>query len=696
MKKRYLFSLVALSVANACQAASYPTPLGPSQTDFGGAGLLQTPTARMAKEGEFSFNYRDNDQYRFYSISVQPMPWLETTVRYTDVRTRKYSNDPSFSGDQTYKDKSFDVKLRLWEEGYWLPEMSVGMRDIGGTGLFDGEYLVATKAWGPFDFTLGMGWGYLGNSGDVRNPFCDASDRFCTRNNEHAATGGTVDLGDSFRGPAAIFGGVEYQTPWQPLRLKLEYEGNDYQGDFAGKLKQDSKFNFGAVYRVTNWADVNMSYERGNTFMAGFTLRTNFNELKPYYAEQSMPVYQPVPQGSELQQDVVANQLSELEDKAGFTAPKIQVKDNTLYMTGTQSKYRYSEDGVERANIILMNHLPEGVDTLAVTETRYNLPQVTTKTDVSSLRSQLEGYPLGHEQTLQQKRLEPLLPENTDQGYYIEDDRLSFSLSPTLTQSVGGAESFYMYQIGLLGSANLWVTDHLLTSGGVFVNLANNYGRFNYTAPPPDSQLPRVRTHIREYVGNDVYLNDLQANYFQSFGDGIYGQVYGGYLESMFGGVGAEMLYRPLDTDWAVGVNANWVKQRDWDDMMRFADYDAVTGHITGYWKPPFADDVLMALSVGQYLAKDKGATIDLSKRFDSGVVAGVYATFTDVTREEYGEGSFTKGFYISIPLELMTTSPSRSRTRIGWTPLTRDGGQMLSRKYQLYGLTSDRDVRFR
>ncbi len=56
------------------------------------------------------------------------------------------------------------------------------------------------------------------------------------------------------------------RRPWQPLRLKLEYEGNNYQQDFAGKLEQKSKFNVGAIYRVTDWADVNLSYERGNTF----------------------------------------------------------------------------------------------------------------------------------------------------------------------------------------------------------------------------------------------------------------------------------------------------------------------------------------------------------------------------------------------------------------------------------------------
>lgn len=81
---------------------------------------MQMPDARFGREGEFSVNYRDNDQYRFYSPSVVLFPWLEGTIRYTDVRTRKYSSDEDFSGDQSYKDKSFDFKVRLWEEDYSL------------------------------------------------------------------------------------------------------------------------------------------------------------------------------------------------------------------------------------------------------------------------------------------------------------------------------------------------------------------------------------------------------------------------------------------------------------------------------------------------------------------------------------------------------------------------------------------------
>ncbi|MBS6033095.1 MAG: YjbH domain-containing protein [Pantoea sp.] len=695
MKKRYLFSLLAVSVATACQAQAetWPAPVGPSQSDFGGVGLMQVPTARMAREGEFSLNARDNDQYRYYSASLQLFPWLETTVRYTDVRTRRYSAVSDFSGNQSYKDKAFDLKLRLWQEGFWLPEVALGTRDLGGTGLFDSEYLVASKAWGPFDFTLGLGWGYLGNSGTVKNPFCSYSDSYCQR--PRVGEAGSINGSQMFHGPTALFGGVEYQTPWQPLRLKMEYEGNDYQDDFAGRLTQSSKVNVGAIYRVTDWADINASYERGNTFMFGVTIRTNFNDLRQAHIDSEKPAYNPQPQPKLLEPTVVGNQLTDLKYNAGLDGPRIQTKGHTLYVSGEQTKYRDTQEGVDRANRIVMNHLPADIDTISVTESRFNMPQVTTVTPVASLHNTLAGYPLGHEQPLQQTRENPVDPGQTEQGMFIRKDRLNYSLSPVLNQSVGGLESFYMYQVGVMGNVDYWLTDHLLVGGSLFGNLANNYDKFNYNGAPADSSLPRVRTHIRDYVENNVYVNDLQANYMGHLGNGFYGQLYGGYLETMYGGVGGELLYRPVDANWAVGVDANYVRQRDWDNMMQFTRYKASTGNLTAYWRPWFMQDVLVKTSVGQYLAKDKGVTVDVSKRFDSGVMVGVYATKTNVSSGEYGEGDFTKGFYISIPMDLFTVTPTRGRAQVNWVPLTRDGGQMLGRKYQLYDLTSDRDARF-
>ncbi|MGL5469914.1 MAG: YjbH domain-containing protein, partial [Shewanella sp.] len=59
---------------------SYPT-LQPSQSDFGGVGLMQMPTGRMAPEGEFNFATSYNDEYQHFTASVQLFPWFETTIR---------------------------------------------------------------------------------------------------------------------------------------------------------------------------------------------------------------------------------------------------------------------------------------------------------------------------------------------------------------------------------------------------------------------------------------------------------------------------------------------------------------------------------------------------------------------------------------------------------------------------------------
>lgn len=109
------------------------------------------------------------------------------------------------------------------------------------------------------------------------------------------------------------------------------------------------------------------------------------------------------------------------------------------------------------------------------------------------------------------------------------------------------------------------------------------------------------------------------------------------------------------------------------------------------YYQMPWLSDSLLQLDFGQFLAKDKGVQVTMQKRFDSGVVAGAYAAFTDVSSEEYGEGSFTKGFFISIPFDLMSVRPTRERVGFTWVPLSRNGGQQLQRRTRLYDYTDDR-----
>ncbi|WP_372078311.1 YjbH domain-containing protein [Vibrio sp. 10N.222.51.C12] len=720
-------SLLALAISSALTGSMLssavfadpfePATLTPSQSDFGGVGLMQMPTGRMAREGEFSINGDWNSQYHKYNISMQVMPWLETTVRYTLVQDLFYSSDPSFSGDTKYTDKGIDFKIRLWQEGDYLPETSVGFRDFGGTGLFDGEFVAATKRYGNLDFTLGMGWGYLGTRNNIANPFCKISDEFCNRPSDTKGNGGMVDYERWFKGPAALFGGVEYQTPWQPLRLKLEYDSNDYSQDFpvqrAGvNMTPATPWNVGALYRLGDWGDARVSYQRGNSLALGFTLRTNFNDMKAVWLDE--PAVQPRPtDAAKNVEDVdwqkVADQLA---SNAGYKDATIEVDGDKAIITASQSKYRDRAEAQERAAAILSNALPSSVERYDIVETAENIPVMSTTIDAKtyqtiainqSIDKSFSDAATGREEI-------DLSDSTSKKTVYDGFDAFDYHVSPTLAQSFGSAENFYLFEIGVDVGAEYWLTRNINMSGGIHFNVVDNYDSFNYEVPPDGTDVPRVRTLFRSYVtDNPVRMNNLQLTWLDELGNGFYSQAYGGYLESMFAGAGGEVLYRPLNQNWAIGADVNLISQRDpnswfgvFTEEQQYSERDGryykvlpqgTTGFLTGYYMPQwqFIDNTLLKVGVGKFLAGDLGTRVDFSKQFDSGVIAGAYASFTNMSSEDFGEGSFTKGFYVSIPFDIMTVKPSANRANISWQPITRDGGQMLSRKYQLFNLTDAR-----
>ncbi len=159
----------------------------------------------------------------------------------------------------------------------------------------------------------------------------------------------------------------------------------------------------------------------------------------------------------------------------------------------------------------------------------------------------------------------------------------------------------------------------------------------------------------------------------------------------MYGGVGAELLWKPADQDWGIGGDINWAKQRDFDQRFGFQDYEVVTGHASFYWDTGF-HGLAMQVDAGRYLAGDWGATFGLKRRFPSGWEIGGFFTLTDVPFEEFGEGSFDKGIIISIPLNWATPIETRGRYSTIIRPLTRDGGQRLANPSALYPAVADMD----
>ena len=173
--------LLLLSTAVTAQISDYIyTNTYSSFSNYGTLGLVQAPNARFFEEGTLAFSWSHNDPYLRGSIIAYPFDWMEASFQYTDINNALYSKVSAFSGTQSLKDKGFDIKFRLLEESNFLPQVAIGVRDIGGTSLFASEFIVASKRIRNADFSLGMGWGVLSKN-SFENPLGKINERFYVR-----------------------------------------------------------------------------------------------------------------------------------------------------------------------------------------------------------------------------------------------------------------------------------------------------------------------------------------------------------------------------------------------------------------------------------------------------------------------------------------------------------------------------------
>ena len=157
------------------------------------------PTARLMPEGTLKMGINSFYPYEVTSLSASPFSWMEAVFRYTEIKNQKYGPF-SYSGNQTLKDKGFDVKFRLIKERKYLPNVAIGLRDLAGTGLFSSEYIDASKRIDDFDFSLGIAWGALGRDGNISNPFKSLHDSFNAREASSKGLGGGFNIKDWFSG----------------------------------------------------------------------------------------------------------------------------------------------------------------------------------------------------------------------------------------------------------------------------------------------------------------------------------------------------------------------------------------------------------------------------------------------------------------------------------------------------------------
>jgi membrane-associated phospholipid phosphatase len=681
------------------QAKASASTLQLTASDWGEVGLLQTPSARMAPPGEVRSHLSATYPYVRGTVMLQPLDWLEAGFRYTDIADRLYG--VAIAGSQTYKDKSIDLKLRLREESATLPQLALGLRDIGGTGLFSGEYLVASKRSGPWDLSAGLGWGYMGGRGHITAPLGFLGEGFKTRPGSDNGNGGTTNFQSMFHGNAALFGGVQWQSPAGAWVLKAELDGNDYRNEPLGtSVAASSPVNLGLVYRYSPYVDLSVGWEHGNRAMLGLTLHAALSKLEtPKVLDQVLARAQRAAPAA-LPANGWAGVAAGVERHTGWSVQQLAQQHATLSATVQTNGSLFLTEQVERAATVLHQSAPAEVGRFVLDLQQRGLALSRVEIDrnewaAQHTQAQAPALRLEAQQTgpAPAPTPTPVTQAAGDAPAYQRPvaSALQLNLGPSYSQILGGPDGFLLYQLGLQAKLDWRLSPTTWLAGAVNARLLDNYANFVYDAP---SDLPRVRTHMREYVTTSrLTLPLLQLTHVQDLGHSHYLSAYAGMLEPMYAGAGAEWLYRPWRSPLALGVDVNHVRQRNYAQDFGLGDYAVNTGHASVYWDTGW-NDVQLKLQMGRYLAGDTGATLDVKRTFSNGVAIGAWATKTNVSAEQFGEGSFDKGIYVSIPFDLMLPKSNPGVANAVWTPLTRDGGARLNRSVALFDVTRQRDAR--
>jgi hypothetical protein len=702
MKKYFLFALLHLlssSVLGSIEDYIYPHNSIPTISNYGTTGLLQNPTARLHEEGTLAFSWSHNDPYLRGSLIAYPFDWFEASYQYTDVNNALYSDVPSFSGNQTYKDKSFDAKFRLKKEGPRIPQIAIGFRDLAGTGMFSSEYIVLSKRFNYVDLSFGLAWGAMGIQ-NYKNPLTNIDNKFSERTQLQDTQGGEFSVGAYFSGPMGAFAGAEIILPnTRGTRLVLEYDATDYNREglrditnpfvFDVPKEQKSKINIGFTHPVTQNFHLKLGFTKGNTLNFGFSYKRTLakkKEMKKKTTTLVKSYSKNIKNVNSTDDELIYLSALKFLAENKLYLQTANVTDDTFSMAYTQATFFSGVLAHGRVARVLDDIAPDNIQKFEITLLNGALP-------INKLTIDRDAFSRNKDDNLYVVAKEGILVESADHDArnYEYLPRINFpifdtKIAPTVRQQIGGPDAFYFGEARLQLQSRIILRNDMNLNTIMSVGLIDNFDALKLSS---DSVLPHVRTDIVGYLkeSRDFSISRMNFNWFGNIGEDVYTKMSIGLMETMFGGYGAEILYRPFTSSWALGAEIWDVKQRAFKMRLGFREYETVTGHVNLYYKEP-RSKIIATLKMGRFLAEDSGYNLDVARRFESGLRLGVFFAKTDISETEFGEGSFDKGFYFQLPLDLFLGKHSKGIFGTGLRPLTRDGAAFLENDYSLFGVT--------
>lgn len=625
----------------------------------GVSGLINLPSARSSTESSMSLSFVRSIPDRKYMLTASPYDWLEATIFYVDITGKDY---PGIN--QSYKDKGFNVKAKIFEETEFLPAIAIGANDIAGTGFYNSEYIVFSKNIRNIDFSAGIGWGSLSDGINFKNPLIAFDKKFSSRSESFKDFGGSLDFNNYFSGKkAALFLGAVIKLS-ESNNLYVEHDSTVVPGE-VGYRDSNIDLNVGFSHKINNNIELKASFIRGEDLTIQFNLTDNFLDYKP---NQKYRKHTEIPNKYEhLQKILELNRIGLIGVQQKDKKILVDIKQNAYldYFLATKNTKQAIDDsfGKDASREVVIAQYAVGMNVL-----KEKIPSYSS----FSYRS-LENT----EESI--NKYDYIVIEN----YPIA----SFSIGIVPKLFIASREGFLYRGLMLEGNSEVVFSEKLILSSNLKYSLSDNFD--GLYIPPVDTYPEQVRSDVKLYlnqVDEGIKIGRLQLDYFTNYENNFF-SLSAGIFEDMFAGYGFEYLYSEKNSMFMYGFELFNVYKRDYDMRFKLLNYSNIMPRA----KIIFDENTFntrTTLSYGEYLAGDIGYTFEIERLFKNGVKMGFFFSQTDVPISLYGEGSFDKGVKFTIPIRSFFSS-DKSLQNYVWRPLTKDPASLIVKNNRLVDIIS-------
>lgn len=626
-------------------------------------GYFHTPSARMDATGTLAANITATSSFQIYGVGFQFFDRIQVSANYHIYKGIKKQNT----------DRIANIKLGLIQDGFtYLPSLAVGIDDFIGIGGVNSSYIVMSKQLLSLNLECSLGWGR--------------------------------------KRPQGIFAGIS----WSPFRksekaflknlsLIAEYDSGS---DKLHSLKR--KINTGLVFSAGDYFQFSIASLRGKEvavsgclqFPLGLNQKTKPQDPCLYVSPINTEPLGCIRNEQDFSQEIACVLKQQGLDLYRATLQYNAFGEKQLCLKIINTRYREECEVRERIQCVLAALIPSDITSilLVVEEGGVNCQAYCFDRKLLQLwyHNQISDFAYNALSPLQEV---PECKNCYEEALIFQRHKPigTLVIRPRMLTFFGTNNGKFKYNIGIIVSPEGYLKDQLYYKIQLGYSIASSMQKITQHQTNP-SYLPIVRSDTLSYLHpNRLSLEEAYLQKTWNLGYGWFFRTATGYFEIAYAGIAAECLFYPVNSNWAIGLECAATYKRRYQGI-------AFTNHVkqlkkTGHVEIPFTGmqyfldiyydckplHVDLQMSVGRFLAKDRGVRIELGRYFPSGLRFSLWMTITNGHDRVNGRIYYDKGFCFVLPLDLFFPRSSRNYLGFSMSAYLRDVGARAKTGTSLY-----------